>query len=168
MTRTANDAEVRRHLENVLGSQEFLRSQRHSSVLRHLVEQTLAGKADRLREYDLGVDCFGRGEQFDPRTDTIVRVELTRLRNRLEKYYAGQGGQDRWRIELHRGSYVPIFTPSAASSPGVAPGTVAAPRAWPASWRYGGWALLMIASATGIVGFRAGRRSPIQGGSPQP
>ena len=83
---TPSEAEVRAALERVLGSSLFASGGRASSLLRYLVEQTLAGGGERLKEYVVGVELFGRGDQFDPRVDTIVRVEARRLRARLDEY----------------------------------------------------------------------------------
>ena len=67
---------VRAHLERVLASAVFRRADRSSALLRYLVRQTLEGDADRLKEYTLGSEGLGRGADFDPRTDPIVRAEL--------------------------------------------------------------------------------------------
>ena len=55
------------------------------------------------------MDVFGRGEAFDPKIDSIVRVQARKLRARLKEYYAGEGLQDQIRIEYQKGSYVPRF-----------------------------------------------------------
>ncbi len=73
-----------------------------------VVNQTLAGEAETLKEYLVGVEVFGRAD-FDPRTDTIVRVEARRLRKKLEEYYAAEGRIDPVLITLPSGSYVPVF-----------------------------------------------------------
>jgi TolB-like protein len=112
---TPSESEVRAALEQVLGSSLFANGGRASSLLRYLVEQTLAGGGDRLKEYVVGVELFGRGDQFDPRVDTIVRVEARRLRARLDEYYAGPGAADLVRIEIPRGSYVPTFALAGAA-----------------------------------------------------
>ena len=129
-----DSSEVLATLESILSTPHFRRSPRHSSVLRHLVTHTLNGESGNLREYDLGVDCFNRGQNFDPRTDTIVRVELTRLRARLEQYYAEEGKGLPIHISLPRGS-VPVFNLKSREAPEGAPRLVPASRkrvfAWP-------------------------------------
>ena len=73
----------------------------------------IAGRGQKVKEYVIGAEVFGRGESFDPRLDPIVRTEARKLRARLEKYYetlAREPGEDAVRIELHKGSYVPAFT----------------------------------------------------------
>ena len=92
------------------------------------VERTLDGETDQLKEFALGHDVFDRGAGYDPRTDSIVRVEARRLRKKLLAYYAGEGLLEKTIIEFHSGSYVPVFTrPSgtAIADKGLDPKTVA-------------------------------------------
>ena len=81
--------------------------------LRITVERTLDGAADQLKEFSLGHDVFDRGDQYDPRTDSIVRVEARRLRKKLRVYYEGEGLLDKIVIQFHPGKYVPSFAPAA-------------------------------------------------------
>ena len=74
-------AAVRAPLERVLASPLFSASERLSRFLRFAVEQVLEGHGDRLKEYVLGVEVFDRDERYDPRLDSIVRVEARRLRS---------------------------------------------------------------------------------------
>ena len=98
-------------LNRVLSSRTFENAGRSSALLRFLVEETLNGSADRLKEYTLGAEALSKGEDFDPRTDPIVRAEASRLRGRLERYYSNEGRVDPVVIELPKGSYVPQFRP---------------------------------------------------------
>jgi serine/threonine-protein kinase len=86
--------------------------------LRIAVERTLDGASDQLKEFSLGHDVFDRGQNYDPRTDSIVRVEARRLRKKLRTYYQGEGLLDKISIELHSGTYIPTFSL-------VSPGTLA-------------------------------------------
>jgi hypothetical protein len=110
----------------------FANADRMSRFLRYVVERTLTGEADRLKEYAIGVDVFDRDDQYDPRVDSIVRVEAARLRSKVEEYYSRDGVDDPVVIRLRRGSYVPVFEvrPSAAvPRAGVnGPSDAAAPR----------------------------------------
>lgn len=115
---------VTEQLERMLASAVFRTAARSSALLRFLVQETLAGRADRLKDYTLGAEVLGRGDAFDPRTDPIARVEASRLRQRLELYYATDGASDPVVIALPKGGYVPTFE-SAAAAPPVA---TAAPR----------------------------------------
>ena len=67
------------------------------------------GRAERLKAYTIGVDVFERAEDFDPHTDTIVRVQAGKLRQRLDLYYAKEGREDPLRIHIPKGSYAPVF-----------------------------------------------------------
>src|SRR5215831_14417228 len=117
--------DVRAELERVLASGSFASTSRLSRFLRFVVERTLAGEAERLKEYVIGVEVFDRDERYDPRVDSIVRVEAGRLRAKLEEYYRGAGRDDAIAIKLQKGGYVPEFErrrePSRAPSATVAP-----------------------------------------------
>ena len=81
-------------LDKVLSSESLQSSERSSNLLRFLVDQTVNGQSAKLKEYTVGTEALGRGTSFDPRTDTIVRAEISRLRTRLERYYAMEGRTD--------------------------------------------------------------------------
>jgi len=125
------EAAVREQLARVLASGAFARASRSEKLLTYLVEQTLAGRAHYLKEYTLGVDAFGRGADFDPRSDPIARVEASRLRSKLELYYATDGKANPVVIALPKGSYVPVFgsRPAADADAGRKP-----PRAARFAW----------------------------------
>ena len=115
---TLSPASALEQLERVLASETFRSAGRSSRLLRFLVEHALNGQADRLKEYTIGAEALQRGETFDPRIDSIARVEVSRLRNRLERYYSIEGRTDAVTIFLPKGSYVPLFearTDAAAS-----------------------------------------------------
>ena len=97
-------------LATVEGSEAFHPSPRHRALLRYLVESTVAGDLAALKETVIAVAVFGRPvARFDPKLDSIVRVEARRLRARLDEYYAGAGREAPLRIGLPVGSYVPVF-----------------------------------------------------------
>ena len=101
---------VRRELDAVCSSATFVRSPQHQRLLRYLVQELLADRLANLREIHLGVHIFGRAAaNFDPRTDSTVRVEARRLRVRLKRYYANAGADARVIIELPLGSYIPVL-----------------------------------------------------------
>jgi len=109
---------IRAQLERILASAQFANAPSIGKMLRFVVEHALDGTADRLKEYTLGVEVFGRGGDFDPRQDTIVRVQARRLRERLVEYYRLSGAADPVRISLPTGHYVPTFDwASAAAMP---------------------------------------------------
>src|SRR4051794_1005515 len=77
---------VRQQLARILRSSAFVNAPSLSRFLTYLVERTLHGNSAPLNEYTLGVEVFDRGESFDPSIDNIVRVQVRRLRSKLEKY----------------------------------------------------------------------------------
>lgn len=107
LPKDVSTAEVRTVLERVLTSRVFRGAERLSCFLRYSVEQVLAGRADDLKEYNVGLAVFGRAPDFDPRIDPIVRVEAGRLRLRLKRYYETEGAGSWPRIDLPKGGYVP-------------------------------------------------------------
>jgi len=121
---------VRAHARRVLDSDSFSKAHSLRRFLAYVVDETLAGRADSLKEYAIGVEVFGRGEGFDPRADTIVRVQARRLRSKLEQYYAREGYPDGIAIHVPTGSYLPHFreVPAATPSP---PAVVEPDWAWP-------------------------------------
>jgi len=100
---------ARHQMDKIVSSKAFAPSGRSASLLRFVVEETIKGNADQLKEYTLGARALGRGDAFDPRIDPIVRAEASRLRNRLALYYGTEGRDDPLVISLPKGSYVPLF-----------------------------------------------------------
>lgn len=101
--------EVRAELERIVVSDIFRSSPQLASFLSFVVEAVLHGRSDRIKGYTIGVEVLRRDTKFDPQLDPIVRVEATRLRRALERYYGGPGLDDAVLIGLPRGSYVPTF-----------------------------------------------------------
>ncbi len=104
-----SDPAIREELERILRSRTFVHSHRIRRFLQFVVEEYLGARQHRLKEYLIGLEVFGRPESFDPRVDSIVRVEARRLRAKLDEYYASEGGEAVLRIQLRKGSYVPLF-----------------------------------------------------------
>jgi Tol biopolymer transport system component len=112
---------VEQQLSRILASETFKSAERSKALLRFIVQEALADRGSRLKDYTIGVEVLGRGEQFDPRTDSIARVEASRLRSRLDLYYATEGASDPIRILLPKGGYIPEFETRAATSFAPAP-----------------------------------------------
>ena len=100
---------VLEQLGRILSSKAFEGAERSQKLLRYLVEHALSGQTASLKEYTLGTEVLGKSTSFDPRIDTIVRAEASRLRGRLEKYYASEGQNDPFSISLPKGSYVAVL-----------------------------------------------------------
>ena len=77
--------EIRLALERVLVSADFDASERNRRFLRHVVEETLAGRAERIKAYNIATTVFGRDDRFDPQLNSVVRIEAGRLRRSLER-----------------------------------------------------------------------------------
>lgn len=98
-----------RQIQKILHSSSF----RNASMLQHLLHY-LATKAydsdsETLKEYTIGVEAFSRPQDFDPKTDTIVRVQIHRLRQKLKEYYDSDGVHDPIWIDIPKGHYLPTF-----------------------------------------------------------
>ncbi len=100
---------VTRQLELMLTSSDFKATPQQIALLKYVVGQTLAGKADLIKGYTVATEVFGRGSDFDQNIDPIVSIQASRLRRALARYYQGAGKHDPLRIEIPKGSYVPVF-----------------------------------------------------------
>jgi len=100
---------IREELSRVLAGHEFRSSKRSQEFLRFVVDHTLGGRSDVLKERTIGIEVFGRSSDYDPSEDATVRVKAGEVRKRLGLYYAGEGLLNPLRIELPAGTYVPEF-----------------------------------------------------------
>lgn len=100
---------VLRELQNVLASPHFSNSKRYPALLKYIVENTLAGRSDLLKERTLGVEVFDRPVTYDTNADTVVRYTAGEVRKRLLLFYHEEGRNSSIRISLPAGSYVPVF-----------------------------------------------------------
>jgi hypothetical protein len=96
-------------LQRILHSNTLRNSVTLQQLLQFLVARSMQGNPDGLKEYTIGVEAFGRKPDFDPKTDTIVRVQTHRLRQKLKEYYGQEGLHDPILIEIPKGHYCPIF-----------------------------------------------------------
>lgn len=110
-------AECRNQMERILQSAAFRNASTLQQLLRFLTTRALDGESEPLKEYTIGVEAFGRMQDFDPKTDTIVRVQTHRLRQKLKEYYEGDGRDDQIVVEIPKGHYLPRF--EAASEAGA-------------------------------------------------
>jgi hypothetical protein len=108
-------------LERILKSPFFLHSKHYQDFLRYVVETTLEGHAETLKERTVGVDVFGRNVLYDTNVDNIVRNTSTRVRKRLAQYYQEKEHAGEFRIALPPGTYVPVFSPPAEKARPLAP-----------------------------------------------
>src|SRR4051812_30393558 len=101
--------DVRAQLDRVLASEFFRPSTRHQVLLRTIVNESLAGRTAALKEIVLAKDVFGRPD-YDPKYDTLVRVEVNAIRRKLAEYYARRSSADQVHINIPRGHYVAVFS----------------------------------------------------------
>ena len=134
---------VRDALAQVLESAEFRASRRCQEFLKFVVETSLAGDGQALKERTIGVEVFGRPASYDPSNDSTVRVKAGEVRQRLQTFYAGAGTNSPIRIGLPAGGYVPEFhhTP-------LVPQSAGAPLAF--SMRRWSWLLLAACAVSGV------------------
>jgi len=101
--------EIRSQLEHILASAEFPGIGRSAAFLRYVVEEAIAGRANRIKGYSIAIEVFGRNESFT-QDDPVVRIEAARLRRSLERYYLVAGHSDAVRIDIPKGGYAPVFS----------------------------------------------------------
>jgi len=105
-----DEGAIRVQLERILASDAFDAPPRNRNFLRYVVDETLAGRAGRIKAYSVALEVFRRPSDFDAQIDPVVRIAAARLRRSLERYYLIAGQSDRVRIDLPKGGYVPSFT----------------------------------------------------------
>jgi TolB-like protein len=96
-------------LDRILGDAGFAATERDRKFLAYVVQETLAGRADRIKAYSVAIEVFGRDATFDPQNDPIVRVQAGHLRRALDRYYDGPGQADPVVISIPKGGYAPAF-----------------------------------------------------------
>jgi hypothetical protein len=104
-------------VERLLASSRFRNSRRYTDLLRFVVQQTIDGHADTLKERTLGIEVFGREPGFDTSGDSIVRVAAAEVRKRIAQYYQEEGHQRELRVDLPSGSYAAHFRFPLEASP---------------------------------------------------
>ena len=97
------------HLEKVLHSRTLQNSGSLKAFLRYVVEKAVDDNEAQLKEYTIATEVFGRDSDYDPRIDSVVRVQAGRLRTKLNEYYATEGKADQVVIDLPKGHYHPVF-----------------------------------------------------------
>lgn len=96
---------ARAQVERLLGSQTLRASEVLRRLLRFLADKTFSGDGDKLKEYSVGLDALGKPPDYDPRQDASVRLQASRLRQKLDEYYRGEGKEDSLIIELPRSKF---------------------------------------------------------------
>lgn len=115
------DAAVRAQVERISRSAPFVRSSRITHFLSFIVDSTIRGQYDVLKETCIGNLVFGREPDYDPKIDPIVRVEARRLRAKLQEYYETEGRADRIVITMPKGGYRPTIQVRPVATPPIFP-----------------------------------------------
>ena len=100
---------LRQHLQEALEGAAFRGSHRSAQFLKHIVEQSIAGSFESLKERSIGIELFGRSPSYDTGEDAIVRVTASDVRKRLLQHYGKHGATSEARLILPLGSYIPEF-----------------------------------------------------------
>ena len=103
--------QVRRQMERLLETAHFKNSRRYPALFRFIVEETLEGRGEFLKERLLGVRVFNRPPDYDTADDPIARVTIAEIRKRIAQYYHEEAHESEMRIELMPGRYEPEFYP---------------------------------------------------------
>jgi len=101
---------VQQTLAEIFQSAPFRASKQSQQLLRYIVDQTLSGRSELLKERLIGVNVFGRRPDYDTNEDPIVRARAAEVRKRLAQFYVGEGSHSQVRIEIALGSYHASFT----------------------------------------------------------
>ena len=121
MERLIDPSLIQAELQNITESPVFSQSVRLRRFLSYVVERAVSGQTSHLKEYTIGLEVFDRPPAYDPRLDPIVRVEAGRVRQKLARYYESLGKDDAVRIDLPKGSYIPLFVPRAPRATRTSP-----------------------------------------------
>src|SRR5512142_1700580 len=114
-------------VERILHSETFRNSDVLRRLLRFLADKTISGEADQLKEYTIGIDALGKPSSYDPRQDSVVRIQVGRLRQKLAEYYRTEGKDDPVLVDLPKGRFRLYFEPRGEAEAGAAAPAAAEP-----------------------------------------
>jgi len=150
-----SDDDVRGELAGIISNIAFQQAPRLRQLLEYLVHETLNGRAARIKGFTIAQEVFGRDDPEDAQTSTIVSVQARRLRRRLDEYYAGDGKNDPVRIQIPKGTYVPVFELAGVAQVAVGAGadekSAGQGGAWIRAWRWQWVTLATAILATGVL-----------------
>ena len=117
-TKNSTSDARRRQVERIADSSLFQKPSRLRDLFLYICDYSLQGHHEELREQRIGEVVFGRGHDFRPNDDTIVRVEVRKLRQRLEEYFATEGRDEPIVISIPKGAYIASFEPRTPAEAG--------------------------------------------------
>src|ERR1700689_5106504 len=157
VTRTfaAGPEQFFQQIDNIIKSHSLRGSESLCKLLQYLAKQSLNHPGAPLKEYQIATEVYGRPADFDPQSDSTIRVQAGRLRLKLAEYYAGEGAGDTILVKIPKGSYHLIFEAKGLDSeplPQIVPSrpTALVVETVPARWRIG-VVLLAVGLATSLV-----------------
>jgi hypothetical protein len=154
----ANQTQVQR----IIQSKAFRTSEVHRNLLHYLAEKSLAGAADSLKEYTVGLDVFAKPASYDPRQESVVRMHVARLRQKLAEYYRTEGLDDPVIVDVPKGGFKVIFETREVALDPVAPSVEpSAPKRWPSSHKILGALLALGLISVAILGIELWRAMTI-------
>jgi hypothetical protein len=162
--RTADHKVKREEVQRLIRSPLLHGSEALCHLLQYLAEHALESPQVPTKEYQIATEVFGRSANFDPRLDSTVRVQTSRLRSKLAEYYATSGAEDAWQIEIPKGSYSLVFKKRVIKEVApVPPAAMVLPMAVPAPLPRGLHAVLWLLAGAAMASllflvFRPGRR----------
>ena len=146
------ETEILQHLESVLASEGFASAPKLQRFLRFIVEQALRGNEGQIKESVIGFEVYQKPDGYDPRLDSTVRVEASKMRHRLDQYYGSPAGaKSVIRITIPKGSYVPRFEGQGATAPALPPPSSAGVGPTAAASSRWGWGTAAIALGVGAL-----------------
>lgn len=152
-------AEFQQELQRVLGSESFRTAEALRRLLGYLADAYIAGSGRSLKEYSIGRDVMNKPEDYDPRVDASVRVQIGKLRQRLERYYNNEDPTATNRLSIPKGHFALAFEPiSPTGQPATPPPAPPPPSI--NGWKWGALALgalVLILAGTLLTLWRAGR-----------
>ena len=154
------DAEaIRAQVERLVNSKTFETSEVHKRLLQYLAEKSISGEAGRLKEYTIGLDAFGKPSSYDPKHDSIVRLQTGRLRQKLMAYYQTEAAADEILVSLPKGAFKLTFDtmppPDLLAPPPVSPRA----RRWLIPVAFG--VLVVLVIALSVYAVRAHKYSAV-------
>ncbi len=105
----AGEEQFLNQVEKVVKSHSLRTSESLCRLLQYLANQALHHPEAPLKEYQIATEVYGRPSDFDPQSDSTIRVQVGRLRLKLAEYYAGEGSGDRIVVTIPKGSYHLVF-----------------------------------------------------------
>src|SRR5262249_27347628 len=122
--------EQKREVQRVLEAPQFRRAPKLRRFLELTCDYYFRNRSADINEYLLAVEVFGKGSDFEPSEDSLVRVQAREVRRRLREYYQNDGKSSQLTLDIPIGHYAPVFTAAVPPTPAVARRPVSLRSAW--------------------------------------